>query len=582
MMRSLLLSKAIYIYCRNYFLNNNSKNKITRIIEKLVPDNISLSDNNKIFIKENTAYAVSIYNDAFHDSGSSILLGYLYEDMGKRWNVPKAGHLDGNYAIFRSNDKYLEVLSDAAGSRTIWYYFDSELFIASTSQRAIIMFLGNFIIDEKVIPWMLSTGTLGPELSWDRRLKRLQADSSVLLNKKNWTLSVSQNPIEFSPKARTKDDHKALLTEVIKKTIATMDTIDLGKWILSLSGGYDSRALLCFINKQVKIPKGFKSVTWGLKKSIYEDGTDAKVANNLATKLGLRHDYYPTDMSDEPIEIIINRFIQCGEGRIDHLSGYMDGLDMWRKFHAEGVSGIIRGDIGFKKSPLFSERAVRLGLGCAFCSDIWNLRNITKDFGLSVQELPEFLKRGKNESFSTWRDRLCHAYRLPTILAALSDIKYSFIEQINPLLSEKILNVIRSLPDDLRTNKILYKEIVNSIGPDIPYASKDSNAPLEDILYKKELVNLLKREINSSYANQLFGSNFVKYILSGIKDEGPEANKSINLKTIKKIFIFIIPKFIRKKLNNSLYFTRVDGNILAFRVVVIILMHKTLYKDCNI
>ena len=55
-----------------------------------------------------------------------------------------AGIPDGSYALFRSDENKVELITDVVGSRTIWYVRTEDAFIASTSQRAIIFFSSGF------------------------------------------------------------------------------------------------------------------------------------------------------------------------------------------------------------------------------------------------------------------------------------------------------------------------------------------------------------------------------------------------------------------------------------------------------
>jgi hypothetical protein len=314
----------------------------------------------------------------------------------------------------------------------------------------------------------------------------------------------------------------------------------------------------------------------------------------------VQHEYYHTDVSREPIEAILDRFVLCGEGRIDHLAGYLDGMEIWRKLHDEGVSGIIRGDEGFGWTQVSSELDVKTSVGCALCTDFDNLKSSIADFGLPAQALPVDLKKRRGESLSSWRDRLYQEYRLPTILAALSDIKLSYVEVINPLLSKSILTTVRSLPDCLRTDKTIFREIVDSIGPDVPYADKDATADPRDVLRRKDFVELLKNEIDSSYANQLFGSSFVRFILNSISETMPRSLETQQSERIKESIRktpyasqiverikSLVPRFVKTwlrellkpSLRDKALRPKVDGNVLAFRVFIIIKMHKTLKSD---
>ncbi|MBV8515292.1 MAG: hypothetical protein JO260_08325, partial [Acidobacteria bacterium] len=49
-----------------------------------------------------------------------------------------AARPDGTFALFRADVNQVEVLTDYAASRTIWYLKTDEIFVAATSQRMIL------------------------------------------------------------------------------------------------------------------------------------------------------------------------------------------------------------------------------------------------------------------------------------------------------------------------------------------------------------------------------------------------------------------------------------------------------------
>ncbi|WP_280565081.1 hypothetical protein, partial [Chromohalobacter sp. 48-RD10] len=454
------MSKILYACSRNSGFSAGTKEKLNDICNQLVPDNIDVPKPHVVRVEDDLAYAVCMDSGALQESQMSLLLGFLYEKNKVSWDKPRACYPDGNYALFRVDEAELEVISDCVGTRTIWYYNDEEVFVASTSQRAIVMFLGTFEFDEKVIPWMLSTGSLGPQLSWDKRIKRLQVDSSLFLDKKSWLTSITQRPINFSVVNRKREDHGKVLTGAISKTMESLEGIDFERWVLPLSGGYDSRGILLFIKNTIGALHNLQAITWGLEKSQYETDNDAYVAKELAHSVGVQHKYYHTDISPEPLEVVFDRFLFCSEGRVDHIAGYMDGMDIWKQLHDEGVDGTIRGDESFGELPASSELNVRNLVGLGLCYDYKNLSRFTDDFALFHQEIPVELHKREGETLYAWRDRVHQEYRMPTVFAALSDIKFSYLEEINPLLSRSILGVVRSLPDDLREDKFLFKSVV--------------------------------------------------------------------------------------------------------------------------
>lgn len=572
------MAKIIYAYSRKIPFSQSDDRKLRNICKRLEPDNLTLPASHKVIVQGNLACGIINHRNSVIKN-SSILLGCLYGN-DECWEHPQQQYPDGSYAIFRNGNDCLEAVSDAAASRTIWYYFDDEYFVASTSQRALIMFLGSFDFDDRVIPWMLSTGSLGPDLSWDKRIRRLAPESSVVLDKQRWSISVDTRPIVFAPKSRSRSDHKELLMNEIRTIMQSLNRsrqISLDDYLLPLSGGYDSRAILCFLSEG-GAPENLKTITWGLEQSSNRKGNDAAVAKELASKVGVKHRYFHTDVASESIEKVIDRFICCGEGRVDHLSAYMDGLEIWRKLRdEESCSGILRGDEGLGWIPVSSESSVRLGVGIGLCADYQNLDGITKRFQLPNQDLPVDLHRREGETLSAWRDRLYHAHRLPTILAALSDVKCSYVEVINPLLARSILHRVRELPDRLRTDKTLFKEIVNSVSPDVPYANEGANANPNSLLRKREVVELMRNEIQSEGAKRIFNRDFLEYVLRGIRGES-SSNKETKKKAWRDIK-WLVPHFVRTRIRELVAKPSLDGNVLAFRVFLILRMRKVLNSD---
>ncbi len=158
--------------------------KLFLICQKLEPDNIQA---NKPLVEQNQNDFLGIMNpvDALQVEGNSVLFGQI-QSSKIPWHEPRAQIPQGSYGLFRNSLAFTEMVTDACASRTIWYYFDDDVFVSATTQRAIILFLGSFEFNEQAIPWILSTGSLGPGISWDKRIKQLPPDSSIILDKKKW------------------------------------------------------------------------------------------------------------------------------------------------------------------------------------------------------------------------------------------------------------------------------------------------------------------------------------------------------------------------------------------------------------
>ncbi len=570
------MSKVIYVYSRNP-LPASVANRLEDICSHLAPDNITPTPP-RVLVKDNIAYGVMNPSDAILESGKSILLGRLIESDVK-WEEAAQESLDGSFALFRNRENSFEVLSDPAGSRTIWYYLDKEVFVSSTSQRAITMFLGSFQFDEKVIPWMLSTGTLGPSHSWDRRIERVPPDSAVLLNKTEWSLSMTSNTRDFSVSVRSQTEHEKGLREALENTIHYLN-LDFSTWVLPLSGGYDSRCILCLLRESAEGIEGLRTVTWGLRSSSGLKSSDAYVANELANSLNVSNTYYHTDLSDEPLPKIINRFLLLGEGRIDHLSGYLDGFGLWKTLFEEGIRGVVRGDQSHSPHEVSSALTVRHSVGCALCSDFRNLRDY-QQYGFPTQELPEELLHQDGDTLSQWRDNMCQGFFVPTIMASLSDLKLSYVEVITPLLSRMILQQIRQLPDHLRTGRILFREIVASLSPHVGFATYNATASLRNVLRQKEVVEMFQDELSSKSAKSIFPAPFLDDVLKGLSTDRVAKKSKLGLPWLEDIGKKFVPRSTVNLVLDHLYSPTVSQNRLAFRLFLISRMISILNQDSN-
>ena len=97
-----------------------------------------------------------------------------------------------SYALFRRDENTVELVSDIVSSRTIWYVQTEKCITASTSQRAIVFFLQDFKPNKAVFSWMLSSGTVGPGLSWDSRIQCLSGNSLLFLGRSSWKLTIEK------------------------------------------------------------------------------------------------------------------------------------------------------------------------------------------------------------------------------------------------------------------------------------------------------------------------------------------------------------------------------------------------------
>jgi hypothetical protein len=112
----------------------------------------------------------------------------------------------------------------------------------------------------------------------------------------------------------------------------------------------------------------------------------------------------------------------------------------------------------------------------------------------------------------------------------------------------------------------------------MPYAKEGANADAKYILRKHDVVNVMRSKLASAYSGRLLGVDFGSYILKGIKaeDSADKAWPELLKKHIKRS----LSRRARNWLKDSvLTKPKVDGNVLAFRVFMIVRMHEILSND---
>jgi hypothetical protein len=538
---------------------------------RLAPDNITLAAPRII---DGGGVLTAILNPPKRLSvrGCSVCAGGLF-DEDENWWKPGFAIPDGSYALFRTDDQTIELVTDIVASRTVWYARTEDLFVASTSQRAIICFLQSFEPNEATLPWMLSSGTLGPGYSWDRRVECLPGDSRLVLDRESWKVEIIRKPVEYRPLNLPEEEHEQRLLTAMQDTFKHIDP-NSGRWILPLSGGYDSRAILLMLNNR----SGLKTVTWGLKAALNNRKSDAWVARELASEVGVEHEYLETDLSDEPAERILDRFLLAGEGRVDNLSGYTDGFAIWKRLYERGCEAILRGDEAFGCHAVENDQQVYKNMSLVVLDDFQSDTNVDfKCFGNGQRRPEAFVRRG-NESREQWRDRVYVEFEIPYIFAALTDLKSPYVEVIQPLLSRRIVEQVRTLPDALRNDKRLFKKVIEKISPPVKFARQPAIAPRENALREGAVVDAIRSRLER-FDNQLEYIKSLSRISLDLMDAAERRTNTSQPSRINRKIHCWTGKLTGHKKERHL---EMDPYTLAFRVFIIARMNDILREDANL
>ena len=176
------------------------------------------------------------------------------------------------------------------------------------------------------------------------------------------------------------------------------------------------------------------------------------------------------------------------------------------------------------------------------------------------------------ETLEQWRDRMNFEFEIPTRFAALNDLKLSEIEVANPFLAREILDVVRRLPDKLRTDKAMFREITVSRSPDIPIATRPATAGLTALLRPSSVRKHLREELSGNGAGEVLTKELQAHLLSTIqKWESGRTDAGGRYPYIKNKLTSVTNK-IRSRLT-------IDQNMLVFRAYIVAKMHEMLKED---
>jgi hypothetical protein len=553
------------------------KASLARLLQALSPD--AMSPRPPAIATDERGFFLGILNPADADCvrGTSAYVGWLMHPQDCWW-VPGTEAPEGTYAMVRSEYHTVEAVGDYAGSRTLWIAWTDQCFIASTSQRAIPWLLGNFEWNPCAAAWMLSAGLLGPEDGWDRRAQPLGPSGSAILDRQAWRLALHAPNVEPAVEDVPHADHLARLRGALERACATVDLPAKG-WQLTLSGGFDSRAIL-LLSRDVQKPE---CLTWDEPGAVDVPGSEAHVARAVARHLGVPHRVVELELADESPAALVDRFLEAGEGRTDRIGGYLDGLRLWQTLFDQGTPGILRGDhgLGFGADPTSTAEARRI-IGLTRWSDydfpplaLFDLKH------LDIQALPAWAHLRDGETLGDFRDRMYHQFRIPFFKAALNDIKAPYCEIANPLLVKSVHALHRGHPEPLRTGKALFREVMQPLDIPVAYAHKKSDSSYARLFGAPRVGEFLRDELNSLELRATLSAPFADYVLKKMsKNGGARTTSWIKSAPVRRLKA-LLPKSSRKAFRKHAPPRSPSPDLLALRAVIVARMTKMMEEDVS-
>lgn len=544
----------------------SERSNLATLARRLTPDNIA-PRSPAISERDDGFLAVFNGGPTVRRDRTSVCLGSIFDHADSWWKVGSAAP-DGSFGLLRSDERATELVSDTAGTHTLWYAQTDDEFLASTSQRAIVMWLKSYARNPDVLAWQLSSGTLGPGLSWDSRIRALPPASRLLFDRGTWAAQLHSDPVEYRPTAESARHQRRSLLEAIADTFRSLE-LDTDHAALALSGGYDSRMILLMLKGRPRL----HTVTWGQRNALADRRNDACIAQRLASRLNTDHAYLEIEMPSADVESVLDRFVRLGEGRTENVGAYMDGFSVWKRIYERGWSGLLRGDEAF---------------GCRYArmpSDVYrNTRcNVLDDFEpysvgplaewVPPQKRPQYLERRPGETLPTWRDRLNAQYELPYVIAPLNDLKYGYVDVVHPLVSRRIVEQVRRLPDELRTGKRAFKEVVEEISLDVPFAKRGAVYSPDVVLRQPPVLRAVSDELRRQGDGSDVVATLARYALERL------SRSTLQRRALPVWLRRAVEKARRR--SPTLNVPRLSSPRVAFRTYIICKMQALLADDAR-
>jgi hypothetical protein len=213
------------------------------------------------------------------------------------------------------------------------------------------------------------------------------------------------------------------------------------------------------------------------------------------------------------------------------------------------VTGIVRGDesCGLRLRNA-SDAGSRLAAGAAFVSD-YPEGHLLHRLGLGPQPWPSWMEPLPEESGEAYCDRIDQQYYQSTVLAPLSAIKARYLEIVNPLLSRRVIGVVRELPDDVRMYASVLHEIATRDCGHIPFARFSSTPEAGDYLSDPDMVETTVRWLTSPAMAAVLSDEAATVLLAAVATPGRERSTAKSrVRSALKALRVVLPKEMGERL----------------------------------
>jgi hypothetical protein len=537
-----------------------------RVIEGMVSRVLPAHQHDKLKIdvwpRSGVLMAVLGRTEGVQQRERAVLAGTISQRPAQSpWWRPGSSAPDGSFVLLRTHGEITEALTDYAGSRSVWHArLSPDCVVVSTCLEIITALLGDFEMDEKALGWYLSAGNCGPHRSWDRRVKPLPPNTCLRIQRSGNSVSTDESLIDHDSSWPVEVDENAL-EEVIREELGQMD-LGGAPWLLALSGGYDSRAILSAVEGKGDI----RCISWVDEAKKDVQFGDVAIARQLARSANREH-MVKTLVRPETVADVENsarRFMRYCDGRTDNLLMYVDGMRMWDQVSQSDEGGILRGDELFGTDFAASQAQILSNMRALSFQD-YAESPLQRDLAARFPHtLPAGLQQRGGESTSRWRLRLRSSFETPTVYSALASIRARFLETSSPLLSGRIVRFAKAMSDEDLDDKHLYKLAIRRKFPDVGFATDRSILTWPEFLALPQVKERLQEHLCGPLARELLGPLGVSSVNKALRQPVAE-NRRMLWRLKRQLSATIVPKWLLRYRQSLASAPALDLRVLAMR-----------------
>lgn len=438
--------------------------------------------------------------------------------------------LQGHFQlVFHSKSRQQTVVFADKISTHPHYYTETDDFIAVSPEAMSLLALKkygwNSTLREGALQEFIANGFLWGDGTYLNEIERLSSGTFVTCSREG-TAKTRYWQMTFSRRSAGKLE----LMEGLNKTVETdIKHLPPGKAILTLSGGYDSRALLGLMKKNGRMFDSI-SYTFGLP---YSDDSDAGVGRYFAHKSGIVHHFHQADL--RTAETVIDNLQGCitASGGESDAACSQDAL-LGAGFYSgllDNFDYLVRGDElwGWEDHAVSRRMAFYEATLLNLNENPQPMKLLTKE---SFRQGIDYIKQQRIKygaeferpfgDFNSLKDTLYWRHKQSRLMGNMAYYRRCHLPHYAPFLFDNVINYMITVGSRHRINKNLFMDTMKKeypglfLDPNIPYSHGPKITKYELLYQSRTFTGFLKKiltaEAPQSFLNIFDESKFVPWV----------------------------------------------------------------------